>query len=83
MNDADLQLLSNLQGAEHGYAAAFADYLACGDPRPDPEVWRVDPLRAETIRAVLLREWDGRIHRNPVLSGRARVKRVERGAGGS
>lgn len=79
MNPAELAFMGSLQGDDLAYAHAYSDHLSCGDRAPVAADYGVDPELATKIRAILLREWERRLHANPVLSGRRRVRRLERG----
>lgn len=83
MNDADQVFLASLGGPAQAYAAAYGEHLSCGDRAPVAAEFNLDGELAGKIRAVLVREWERRLHANPVLSGRRRVRRLERGRGGS
>lgn len=77
MNDADRRLMESLFGAEVDYAAAYAEHLSIGEPEPARPPG-VDPTVCADIRAVLHREWNGRLFTSPALSGRLRIERGRR-----
>lgn len=77
MNERDLKLFASLTVSERGYATAYADHLAVGDPLPARPA-DVDPKLAEDIRGALMREWQRRLSRSPGLSGRLKIERRSR-----